>query len=61
MTINQLLTDVLGGGVLGLLGQGIRITIGLKKLNDDNKVKAAVVYRVNSNGARGLLGGAADQ
>jgi hypothetical protein len=40
MTINQLLTNVLGGGVLGLLGQGVRIAIGLKKLNDDNKMKA---------------------
>lgn len=31
---------MIGGGILGVLGQGIRIAVGLKKFNEENSVKA---------------------
>ncbi len=36
MTPNQVIERILLGGLLGLLGQGIRMAIGLKKLSDVN-------------------------
>ena len=36
MTPNQIIEKILLGGLLGLLGQGIRMAIGLKKLSDAN-------------------------
>lgn len=41
MTIIELLNNVLAGGVLGVLGQGVRIAVGLKKLHDSNTAKVA--------------------
>lgn len=41
MTTNEVIQNVLAGGLLGILGQGIRIAVGLKKLNDSNNVQLA--------------------
>ncbi|GAB4027865.1 hypothetical protein [Spirosoma koreense] len=38
MDTNELLQDILLGGILGLLGQGIRVLAGLKKLSESKKV-----------------------
>ena len=35
MTALDWITGILLGGLLGILGQGIRIIVGLKKLNDE--------------------------
>ena len=39
MTPEQVIEKILLGGLLGLLGQGIRMAIGLKKLSDANAQK----------------------
>jgi len=39
MTITEIILNVIGGGLLGSLGQGIRIAVGLKKLNEENVSK----------------------
>ena len=39
MTVYQIINTVVAGGLLGMLGQGIRIAVGLKKLNDSNVAK----------------------
>lgn len=39
MTPDQVIEKILLGGLLGLLGQGIRMAIGLKKLSDINAQK----------------------
>lgn len=39
MTPDQIIEKILLGGLLGLLGQGIRMAIGLKKLSDANAQK----------------------
>ena len=36
MTITDIINNVLAGGLLGSLGQGIRLAVGLKKLNAEN-------------------------
>lgn len=36
MTIVEIINNVIAGGLLGALGQGIRIAVGLKKLNEEN-------------------------
>lgn len=36
MTATDVINNVLAGGLLGLLGQGIRMAVGLKKLSDEN-------------------------
>lgn len=36
MTNNELILNVLAGGLLGMIGQGIRMTIGLKKVSDNS-------------------------
>ena len=36
-TVYDLLNSILAGGLLGILGQGIRTIIGLKKLNEQGK------------------------
>ena len=41
MTINEIISNVIAGGLLGILGQGVRIAVGLKKFNDDNTMKVA--------------------
>lgn len=41
MTINEITASVIAGGLLGALGQGIRIAVGLKKLNEENSSQAA--------------------
>lgn len=40
MTILTLINSMLAGGLLGMLGQGIRTAVGLKKVNEDNAAKA---------------------
>lgn len=39
MTPEQVIEKILLGGLLGLLGQGIRMAVGLKKLSDTNALK----------------------
>jgi hypothetical protein len=39
MTAADWITGLLLGGLLGILGQGIRIIVGLKKLNDEASVQ----------------------
>jgi hypothetical protein len=39
MNITDLILNIVGGGLLGSLGQGIRIVVGLKKLNAENVSK----------------------
>lgn len=41
MTLNEIISNVIAGGLLGMLGQGVRIAVGLKKLNDSNTAKVA--------------------
>jgi hypothetical protein len=36
MTVADTINEILLGGLLGMLGQGIRIAVGLKKLNSSN-------------------------
>jgi hypothetical protein len=50
VTVYDVMTTVITGGLLGILGQGIRMTIGLKKLSDTNANKlASEVKEVNAN------------
>jgi hypothetical protein len=41
MTIIEIINNVLAGGMLGALGQGIRVAVGLKKFNEENAANAA--------------------
>jgi hypothetical protein len=41
MTILEIINNVLAGGLLGALGQGIRIAVGFKKMNDSNTIQLA--------------------
>lgn len=41
MTINEIITSVVAGGLLGALGQGIRVAVGLKKFKEENTARAA--------------------
>jgi hypothetical protein len=41
MNTPDILLNLLLGGLLGIVGQGIRMIIGLKKLNDDKVASAA--------------------
>ncbi|SFW50744.1 hypothetical protein [Chitinophaga sancti] len=41
MSITDILYTVIAGGLLGALGQGIRIAVGLKKLSDYNAQQVA--------------------
>jgi hypothetical protein len=34
MNTNQIITDIVIGGALGIIGQGIRVIVGVKKLKD---------------------------
>lgn len=36
MLINDIIQNVIAGGLLGILGQGVRMAVGLKKFNDKN-------------------------
>ena len=40
MTIIEIINNVIAGGLLGALGQGVRTAVGLKKFNEDNSAKA---------------------
>ena len=44
MTTITLLNSILAGGILGMLGQGVRTAVGLKKFNEDNTAKAALKH-----------------
>jgi len=39
MTVIEIINNVIAGGLLGSLGQGVRLAVGLKKLNDENTKK----------------------
>jgi hypothetical protein len=52
MTPNQVIEKILLGGLLGLLGQGVRMAIGLKKLSDGNAQKEV---KEDLNGGRLLV------
>jgi len=41
MTIIDIINNILAGGMLGAIGQGVRIAIGLKKFNEGNAANAA--------------------
>lgn len=41
MSITDIIYTVIAGGLLGAMGQGIRIAVGLKKLSDSNAQKIA--------------------
>jgi hypothetical protein len=41
MIISEIINNVIAGGLLGSLGQGVRIAVGLKKFNENNAVSAA--------------------
>jgi hypothetical protein len=49
MTTQQLLLQLLLGGLLGITGQGIRIIIGLKKLNDEAQAKQVSMKQLTDN------------
>jgi len=40
MTITEITQVTVAGGLLGTLGQGIRIAVGLKKLNEENTARS---------------------
>jgi hypothetical protein len=39
MIITEIINNVIAGGLLGSLGQGVRLAVGLKKLNAENTKK----------------------
>jgi hypothetical protein len=39
MIITEIINNVIAGGLLGSLGQGVRLAVGLKKLNAENSKK----------------------
>lgn len=41
MDIQQILLHLLLGGLLGLVGQGVRVVVGLKKLNEEAKSRGS--------------------
>src|SRR6185436_9430593 len=41
MTLNEITTNIIAGGLLGMLGQGVRIAVGLKKFNETNATLTA--------------------
>ena len=41
MTVVEIINSILAGGMLGALGQGIRVAVGLKKFNEENAAKVA--------------------
>jgi hypothetical protein len=41
MTVTEIINNILAGGLLGVIGQGIRIAVGLKKFNEDNAIQVA--------------------
>lgn len=47
LTFTQLLEVLLAGGLLGIIGQGIRIIVGLKKLDDQRSAGATEAFTVN--------------
>lgn len=55
MTINDTINYIIAGGLLGALGQGIRVVVGLKKLNQDNNVKAIEAQPVEEFSVSRLL------
>ncbi len=42
MTIPEIINNVIAGGLLGALGQGVRTAVGLKKFNEENALSANV-------------------
>lgn len=40
MTVTDIINNVLAGGMLGAIGQGVRIAVGLKKFNEGNAANA---------------------
>ncbi len=40
MTVTDIINNVLAGGMLGAIGQGIRVAVGLKKFNEGNTANA---------------------
>lgn len=49
----DVITTIVAGGLLGTLGQGIRMAVGLKKLSDTNRASGGA--ETDINGARLLL------
>ncbi len=49
MTTQQLLLQLLLGGLLGITGQGIRIVIGLKKLNEEAQAEQVSMKQLIDN------------
>jgi hypothetical protein len=49
----DVITTIIAGGLLGTLGQGIRMAVGLKKLSDTNRASGGA--ETDINGARLLL------
>lgn len=41
MTITEVTTNIIAGGLLGILGQGVRVAVGLKKFNETNATLTA--------------------
>lgn len=41
MTVLSIINTLLAGGLLGILGQGVRIAVGMKKFNESNTASAA--------------------
>jgi hypothetical protein len=54
MTTTEIINVIIAGGLLGTLGQGIRMAIGLKKLSDVNSVKGLLANE-QINGTRILI------
>lgn len=50
-TLNDVIITIVAGGLLGILGQGIRMAIGLKKLSDAN-VNKVEAEKSELNGTR---------
>lgn len=41
MILSEIINNVIAGGLLGTLGQGVRIAVGFKKFNETNALSAA--------------------
>ena len=54
MTALDWITGILLGGLLGILGQGIRIIVGLKKLNDEASAESVSFGSKFQTGRLGL-------
>src|SRR5580698_11410069 len=50
MQTQEVILQILTGGLMGIIGQGLRIIVGMKKLNDDAKDQLVKVKSIFDEG-----------